>query len=184
MTFEELNIVRKLKKQIADEEQKLQGFRDLAQSITPQATRVTLREGKKELSYTCLDAQPKGTSKDSRVEMIATLIVDTEKIIENLKIQLEKETPLLIKKIQAEFPDGTEQRILISRYIVGQSFREIARIFHYSLRHIFRVHDRAKKKCHHHVTSMSYCVTSGQCDIVDLKKLCTEKLHNGLDVND
>ena len=130
MTFEELNIVRKLKKQIADEEQKLQGFRDLAQSITPQATRVTLREGKKEISYTCLDAQPKGTSKDSRIEMTVALIVDTEKIIENLKIQLEKETPLLIKKIQAEFPDGTEQRILINRYVAGKSFREIVRIIH------------------------------------------------------
>lgn len=173
MTFEELNIVRKLKKQIADEEQKLQGYKDLAQSITPQATRVTIREGKKETSYTCLDAQPKGTSKDSRIEMTVALIVDTEKVIENLKIQLEKETPLLIKKIQAKFPDGVEQRILINRYVVGKSFREIARIIGYSLRHIFRVHDRLKKdviRCH----SMSYCVTGGQCDIVDLKKLCTE----------
>ena len=111
MTFEELNIVRKLKKQIADEEQKLQGFKDLAQSITPQATRVTLREGKKELSYTCLDAQPKGTSKDSRVEMIAILIADTEKIIENLKIQLEsfKAAQVGLKRTSQEYKNLQQQ---------------------------------------------------------------------------
>lgn len=184
MTFEELNIVRKLKKQISDEEQKLQGFRDLAQSITPQATRVTYREGKKEISYTCLDAQPKGSSKDSRIEMTVALIVDTEKIIADLKMQLEKETPILIKKITENFSDPAEQKILFQRYVICNSFREIARIFHYSLRQIFRVHDRAKKKCHHHVTSMSYCVTAYDCDILNLQKLCTEKLHKGLDVND
>lgn len=61
MTFEELNIMRTLKKKISDEEQKLQGFRELAQSITPQFSRTTCREGKKEISYTCMDLQPKGT---------------------------------------------------------------------------------------------------------------------------
>ena len=188
MTFEELNIVRKLKKQIADEEQKLQGFRDLAQSITPQATRVTYREGKKEISYTCLDAQPKGTSKDSRIEMTVALIVDTEKIIADLKIQLEKETPLLVKKIQTEFPDGVEQRILINRYVVGKSFREIARLMGYSRQHIFRIHQRVlkslKQKMRVDVTTgdtMRYCVTDYPCDIVDLQKLCTEKLQKIFD---
>lgn len=145
MTFEELNIVRKLKKQIADEEQKLQGFKDLAQSITPQATRVTLREGKKEISYTCLDAQPKGTSKDSRIEMTVALIVDTEKIIENLKTQLEKNETLLIKKIAENFSDSTEQKILFNRYVVGKSFREIARLMKYTLRNIFYIHKRILK---------------------------------------
>ena len=182
MTIEELNIVRKLKKQISDEEQKLQGFKDLAQSITPQATRVTHREGANEISYTCLDAQPKGTSKDSRIETTVALIVDTEKIIENLKNQLEKETPLLIKKIQIEFPDGTEQRILINRYVVGKSFREIAQRMKYSLQHIFRIHTRILKSLKQKMRveessrgSMRYCVTTGQCDIVDLQKLCTKK---------
>lgn len=191
MTFEELNIVRTLKKKIADEEQKLQGFRDLAQSITPQATRVTYREGKKEISYTCLDAQPKGSSKDSRVEMTVALIVDTEKIIADLKMQLEKETPLLIKKFQAEFPDGIEQRILISRYVAGQSFREIARSMRYSLQHVFRVHkkilknlDQKRRVEESSGELMRYCVNTCQCDILNLQKLCTEKLHKGLDVND
>ena len=170
MTIEGLNIVRKLKKQISDEEQKMQGFKDLAQSITPQATRVTHREGTKEISYTCLDAQPKGTSKDSRIETTVALIVDTEKIIENLKIQ-------------TEFPDVTEQRILINRYVAGKSFREIAQRMKYSLQHIFRIHTRILKSLKQKMRveessrgSMRYCVTTGQCDIVDLQKLCTKKI--------
>ena len=112
--------------------------------------------------------------------MTVALIVDTEKIIADLKIQLEKETPLLVKKIQTEFPDGVEQRILINRYVAGKSFREIARTMGYSLRHIFRVHDRLKKdviRCH----NVSSCVTTYQCDIVDLQKLCTEKLQKIFD---
>ena len=148
MTFEELNIVRTLKKKIADVEQKLQGFKDLAESITPQFSRTTYREGKKEISYTCLDVSPKGTSKDSRVEMTAALIVDTEKIISELKARLEKETPLLIKKIQNEVADGAEQRILMNRYILGKSFKEISHLLRYSLRQIFYIHERILKRLH------------------------------------
>lgn len=167
MTFEELNIVRTLKKRIADEEQKLQGFRELAQSITPQFSRTTYREGKKEISYTHLDTQPKGTSQDSRVEMTVALIVDTEKIISDLKSQLEKETPLLIKKIAENFSDSTEQKILFQRYVVGKSFREIARMFNYSLRQIFRVHKKNFKKFFR------------DYDILNLEKICTKNFQKG-----
>ena len=145
MSFEELNIVRTLKKKISDEEQKLQGFKDLAQSITPQFSRTTCREGKKEISYTCLDVQPKGNSSDSRIEKIIPLIIDTEKIIADLKERLKIETSLLIEKINANFT-GIEHRILFGHYVNGKSFREIALTSHYTLRHIFRVHDRLKKE--------------------------------------
>ena len=80
---------------------------------------------------------------------------------------------------------------MISRYIVGQSFRDIARSMRYSLQHIFRVHkkilknlDQKRRVQESSGELMRYCVNTYQCDIVDLKKLCTEKLHNGLDVND
>ena len=149
MTFEELNIVREIKKQIADESQRLEGLKDFALSITPQFSRETYRDEKNKLqSFTCLNVLPKGNSTDSRVEKIAVLIADTEKNISDLKIQLEKETPLLIKKIQAEFPDGIEQRILINRYVVGKSFREISHIMKYSLRQIFYIHERILKRLH------------------------------------
>ena len=147
MTFEELNIVRKLKKQIADEEQKLQGFKDLAQSITPQATRVTLREGKKEISYTCLDVSPKNSSTDSRVELIASLIVDTENGIAEIESQIEKETPLLIDKIKEEFQDTLEQSLLLYRYVFLKNFREISFLMKYSERFIYKKHKQILKMC-------------------------------------
>lgn len=148
ITFEELNIVRKLKKQLADEETKLQGFKDLAESITPQFSRTTYREGKKEISYTCLDVSPKGSGKDSRVEMIATLIIDTEKIIEGLEKRLKEETEILMKKIVENFPKGVEHRLLFNRYVIGKSFKEIAHLMRYSLRQIFYVHKRILKRLH------------------------------------
>ena len=147
MTFEELNIVRTLKKKISDEEQKLQGFRELAQSITPQFSRTTCREGKKEISYTCLDVQPKGNSSDSRIEKIIPLIIDTEKIIADLKERLKIETSLLIEKINANFT-GIEHRILFGHYVNGKSFREIALTSHYTLRYIFFIHKRILKSFH------------------------------------
>ena len=147
MTFEELNIMRTLKKKISDEEQKLQGFRELAQSITPQFSRTTCREGKKEISYTCLDVQPKGNSSDSRIEKIIPLIIDTEKIIADLKERLKIETSLLIEKINANFT-GIEHRILFGHYVNGKSFREIALTSHYTLRYIFFIHKRILKSFH------------------------------------
>ena len=158
-------------------------FRTKNKNFKDLKSRTTYREGKKEISYTCLDVQPKGSSKDSRVETTAILISDTEKIITDLKNQLEKETPLLVKKIHSEFPDGIEQRILINRYVVGQSFREIARRMCYSRQHVFRIHQRIlkslKQKMRVDVTTgdtMRYCVTDYPCDILNLQKLCTEKL--------
>ena len=147
MTFEELNIMRTLKKKISDEEQKLQGFKDLAQSITPQFSRTTCREGKKEISYTCLDVQPKGNSSDSRIEKIIPLIIDTEKIIADLRERLKTENSLLIEKINANFT-GIEHRILFGHYVNGKSFREIALTSHYTLRYIFFIHKRILKSFH------------------------------------
>ncbi len=147
MTFEELNIMRTLKKKISDEEQKLQGFRELVQSITPQFSRTTYREGKKEISYTCLDVQPKGNNADSRIEKIIPLIIDTEKIIADLRERLKTENSLLIEKINANFT-GIEHRILFGHYVNGKSFREIALTSHYTLRYIFFIHKRILKSFH------------------------------------
>lgn len=147
MTFEELNIVWTLKKKISDEEQKLQEFKDFAKSITPQFSRTTYREGKKEISYTCLDTLPKGKNIDSRMEKIIPLIIDTEKIIADLKERLEIETSLLIDKINANFTD-IEHKILFGHYVNGKSFREIALTSHYTLRNIFYIHKRILKRFH------------------------------------
>lgn len=143
MTFEELNIVRKIKKQIADEEQKLRGFKDFALSITPQFSRETYRDEKNKLqSFTCLNVMPKGTGTDSRVETIATLIVDTEKVIADLKKRLEIETPLLAKKIKNEVEDSTAQTLLLYRYVFCEHFRDIGFLMKYSESHVYFTHKK------------------------------------------
>lgn len=141
MTLEELNIVRKLNQQIADEEKKLQGFKDLAQSMTPPFSRETYIDERNKLqSYTCLNALPKGSSIDSRVEMVATLIVDTEKVIEGLKKRIKTERTLLVQKIQNEVSDTVAQTLLIHRYVLCEHFRDIGFVMRYSESYVYFTH--------------------------------------------
>ena len=142
MTFEELNVVRTLRKQIADEERKLAGFKDLARSVTPQFNRVT-ENGK---SFTCLDVSPKGNNPDSRVETIATLITDTENILTGLRRRVETEIPLLTKKIQEEFKDTNAQTLLLYRYVFGKHFRDIGFLMNYSESRVYCMHGNLMKK--------------------------------------
>lgn len=147
MTIDELNLIRRLEKKRIAEKQKLQGFKYLISSITPQFSRTTYRKDKKEISYTCLDVSPKNSGTDSRVELIASLIVDTENGIAEIESQIEKETPLLIDKIQAEVQDPLIQSILIYRYAFLKNFREIGFMLHYSERFIYKEHKRFLKLC-------------------------------------
>ena len=143
MTFEELNIVRKIKKQVTDEEMKLQALKDCAISITPQFKRETyLDEQGKLRSFTCLDNSPKSGNTDSRIEETVVKIVDSERNLKKLKSRLENSKLRLTEKICEEYQEATEQAILLYHYVSCRSFREIAHIMHYSLRHIFRVHER------------------------------------------
>ena len=147
MTIDELNLIRRLEKKRIAEKQKLQGFKYLISSITPQFSRTTYRKDKKEISYTCLDVSPKSSSTDSRVELIASLIVDTEKKISEIESQIEKETPLLINKIQEQVQDSLIQSILLYRYVFLKNFREISFMLHYSERFIYKEHKRFLKMC-------------------------------------
>ena len=146
MTFEELNIVRKIKKQVTDEEMKLQALRDCAISVTPQFKRETyLDEQGKLKSFTCLDNSPKSGNTGSRIEKIVVIIVDSERNLEKLKIGLENSKLRLTEKICEEYQEATEQAILLYHYVSCRSFREIAHIMHYSLRSVFYVHERILK---------------------------------------
>ena len=143
MTFEELNIVRKIKKQVTDEEMKLQALKDCAISITPQFKRETyIDEQGKLRSFTCLDNSPKSGNTDSRIEKIVVKIVDSERNLEKLKIGLESAKLHLTEKICEEYQEATEQAILLYHYVSCRSFREIAHIMHYTLRYIYKIHER------------------------------------------
>lgn len=148
MTFEELNIVRELKKQIRDEEQKIQALRDCAETITQKYSRETLTNSqypKTKKSYTTLDTLPTGGNNNSRVESFSVLIIDGEKKLSALKIKADDEAEKLIRKIQTEFENAIEQTILLYRYVLCKPFRDISRQTKYSLTYIFNVHNRLIK---------------------------------------
>lgn len=129
MTFAELNEVRTLKKQIATAKQKLTALRDSAESVT-----------------TKLELTPKGTTAKSRLEVLATLIVDTDAEISRLQTRLQNAVPELTGKILAEVHDSTEQTLMIYRYIACKYFRDIGFLMGHSENWVYWKHNQILKK--------------------------------------
>lgn len=129
MTFTELNEVRTLKKQIAAEKQKITALRDSINSVTSK-----------------LEPTPKGTTTESRIEVLAVLIVDTEAKINRLQARLQQAVPELTEKILAEKLDSAEQTLLINRYIACKYFRDIGFLMGYSENWIYWKHNQILKK--------------------------------------
>ena len=122
MTFEELNEVRALKKQIAAAKQKITALRDSVESITPK-----------------LQPTPKIRATESRVEVLTALIVDTESRVNELQARLQK-------KILTENLVAAEQTLLIYRYVACKYFRDIGFLMGFSERRVYQVHDQILKK--------------------------------------
>lgn len=128
MTYEELNVVRNLKKKLEAEKQKLSALRE---SITPATPK--------------LNDAPHGTNTASPTEKLATMITDTERKIANLNIRIEIESFKLTNKIQAEVPNETEQALLIHRYINCKHFRDIGFLMGFSEAHVYFTHRKILK---------------------------------------
>ena len=135
MTIEELNIVRKLKKQISGEEQKLQALKIVIGAFPHKYSKADNK------------GSSSGFAKSAGYENFILQIADTEKSIENLYNRLTDSMSILSEKIQAEFANKSEQTLLIYRYVACKPFREIARFMHYSLRMVYKMHYRLLKKC-------------------------------------
>ena len=149
MTFEELNIVRELKKQIRDEEQKIQALRDCAETITQKYSRETLTNSqypKTKKSYTTLDTSPTGGVGTSKVENFSVMIIDSENKVAELLKRIDDEAKMLVYKIQHSFTDSIEQTILLYRYVLCKPFYEISKILHYSNGYIRNAHTKILKK--------------------------------------
>lgn len=129
MTFAELNEVRTLKKQIAVAGQKFQALLDSVESIT-----------------TKLEPTPKAATTESRVEVLTTLIVDTDAEINRLQARLQIAVPELTKKILAEVKDSDEQTLLIYRYVACKYFRDIGFVMGHSENWIYWKHNKILKK--------------------------------------
>lgn len=131
MTLNELNEVRNLKNSLSGEEKKLQAIVEVLKS---QPHKYGKSEG----------GGSGGVGK-SPYDIYIVWKADTENKIARLQAELAAAIPRLTKKIKIEVTDATEQTLLIYRYIDLKSYRYIAHTLRYSLRHIFRIHERLIK---------------------------------------
>lgn len=148
MTFEELNRVRVLKKQLQDELQKIQALRDCAETITQKYSRETLTNSqypKTKKSYPTLDTSPTGGVGKSKVENFSIMIIDSENKVAELLKRIDDEAKLLVYKIQHSFSQSIEQTILLYRYVLCKPFNEISKILKYSNGYVRNIHAKILK---------------------------------------
>lgn len=132
MTFEELNEVRKLKRQIADENKKLKALEIVIKSFPHKY---------------CKDGGGNRQSvPTSPFEIFLMQKCDCEEKIEMLQSQLRLAVPKLTKKIQENFSDSAEQTLLIYRYVACKFFKEISFLLGYSEQWIYKKHKEILRK--------------------------------------
>lgn len=129
MTYEELNVVRNLKKKLEDEKQKLSALRE---SITPATPK--------------LNDLPRGTDTHSPTEKLAMMITDAERHIARLNRRIESESLMLTNKIQAEVQSPREQALLMHRYVNCKHFRDIGFAMGISEANVYFSHRKILKK--------------------------------------
>ena len=134
MTFEELNIVRTLKKQIAAENKKLKALKIVIGAYPH-------KYGKSNESGVASGGLAK-----SDFENLAVQIVDAETQLEKFKTQLTEAVPRLTKQIQEEIKDDDGQALLIYRYVACEYFRNIGFLMGYSENWVYWKHNQILKK--------------------------------------
>ena len=128
MTAQEINKARELSKRIRELERQIAALCLSRDNIVP-----------------VLDGMPHASDLKSKVEKFALQIVENQRVLEDLRVELAQEKLRLVSVITAEFDDPTAQSLLLLRYVSCLSFREIARRMSYGLRHVFKLHDRLLK---------------------------------------
>lgn len=126
MDYQELNSVWAIKLQYDRALARLQDLRVLAEPTTPK-----------------LDGMPHAPAQSSKVETIATLIVETEKTLGDLATQIEREKFLLLSKLQTITMRDLPHRVMSYHYVACLSFNAIAKLMAFSRRYIVRLHDEA-----------------------------------------
>ena len=124
MTWEELNKVRDLTKNLRDAERSLELIR-----LSISAAKVPVRDG-----------MPKATSTDSRIEIATIRIIDFSAKIESLKAELIDAVKILEEQITNAVSNKTARKIFILHYVDCMYFRDIAIALGYSEAHIYYLH--------------------------------------------
>ena len=123
MTWEELNEVLDLKKEMKDAEKSLELLRLSATVKVPM-----------------LDGMPKAQTTDSRVEILTIRIVDLAKEIEELKLRIIDAMRRLKNRLTIEIKDTTARTLFILKYVDGMLMRDIGFALGYSEAHIYYLH--------------------------------------------
>ncbi|MBR2519737.1 MAG: hypothetical protein IKE46_08135 [Selenomonadaceae bacterium] len=125
MDYQTLNSVWELKLKYDRETHRLEDLRFLAHPSTPP-----------------MNGMPHATAQASKVEKLATLIVDAERTIQSLADQIETQKFKLLSLLNQTSMDELPQRVINYRYVGCQSFNAIAKLLHYTRQYIIRLHDK------------------------------------------
>ena len=125
----DLNLVTEIKRQIKWEKIQLEDLREVSKSV----------------SIPKWDGMPKAKSLESSVERVVLKIIETEKRLEELKIELSEAKIKLTEEIYSRVKDSEAAAILVARYVHGLQFKAIAAKFYYSEGNIFYRWRKGKK---------------------------------------
>ncbi|MBR0289064.1 MAG: hypothetical protein IJQ82_08805 [Selenomonadaceae bacterium] len=139
MTKKELNSIREMNKKIRELERRLQELRISAENLVP-----------------IIDGLPHSSEAKSRVERIALMIVEHERDLEKFRDQIILAKSELVHTILREVDEPTLQALLMLRYVECLSFKETARRMKFTLRHLYRLHEKIFKN----VTLLHSCALS------------------------
>lgn len=125
-----LEAVREKKLEVKTAEEKLKNLRSMAETI-PTAI---------------LDGLPHGRGTSSRVEKFSARVIDAERELEQLRLEVGRLESELACEIFERVADEALRAALLCYYVGCYSTRESARRLHYSLRQFFRKLDKARKE--------------------------------------
>lgn len=128
LTCEELNAVWIVKKRLEREQRNLVDLRLMAEPSSPQ-----------------LDGTPHEKPLTYKVERIATLMVESQQLIERLGNLLSERKFELLRKLQALQLNELQQRVLSYHYVACLEFSEIAKLMSFTKRHILFLHRQGLK---------------------------------------
>ena len=101
----------------------------------------TLRHSAEDLVPAPSD-MPRSLDIVNRVEKLAIKLVDAESKLAELKVQFLQAKLILVEKIFAEVSDPTLQKFVLLRYVECLPYKDIAHRMRYTLRHVYRLHEK------------------------------------------
>ena len=167
----ELSRIRELKQQIEEAELNLEALRGRLESVSSILKRLP-------------EVLQRNSSLKSKVEELASQVMDSERELENLRGELSESVIALTQEI-LERVRGNSAQVLIRRYCVGKSFKEIVFEMHYSQSHIFRLYQqgvqqfnsaetKARNSLANHVPDKFKCIINAKT----LQQMTSQKENN------